>query len=156
MKTETDEFSERLTQVVDRSGLSRAEFARRIEVGDTTLKNYMLGKTQPSVKELRAIVEVGQVALPWLIFGGDVAASMSAQGPTTQYDAGGRHLYSREFIALVHEAMEEEIAAVGSQPSPKKRADLLSAFLYLFKPHDTIEREAIRMLIDHEDKRSAS
>lgn len=62
-------FCKRLELLVDLTAKSRASFARAIGVGDTTLKNYIVGNTEPRVSELVQIWKITGVSLDWLFYG---------------------------------------------------------------------------------------
>lgn len=134
--------------VVRDSGKSKSAFARMIDVGDTTLNNYMTGLTEPGVKELIAICEGTGTLIGWLITGEGPRNMLEVRDSASiSYGAEMRRAYSPELVKAVVAAMEEEIQSVGINPAPAKRAELVSAFCLLFKSPDKIEREAMRMML---------
>lgn len=115
-------------------------------MGDTTLKNYMSGDTEPGVREIVAVCDLTGALVAWLITGMGPKYVRDLADPAV-YGNDPRYVYSRDLVMAVVLAMEEELQAAGMNPSPKKRADLVAAFCFLFKRPDDIEREAIRMMI---------
>jgi hypothetical protein len=136
----------RLTAVVEESGHARGAFARLIGVGDTTLKSYMAGNTEPGVSELVRFCDLGKVRLDWLVYGrgprrpDEVPESVAVAGDPNDW-------FHRLTVEAVVMALEEELQAQAISPTPAKQADLVVALCLIFRRPDAINREAIRKLI---------
>lgn len=79
-----DRFRERLWQLIERSGGSRAAFARRCGIDRSTLSQILSPQSDrlPRVETLAAIAHAAQVSLDWLVGlseGGEVGASILPQ-----------------------------------------------------------------------------
>ena len=64
-----DTFRTRLTEVIERSGMSRSEFARRIGADRSTLSQLLApeGTRLPRAETIAAIAGVAQVSVDWLL-----------------------------------------------------------------------------------------
>lgn len=140
-------FSQRLTSVVDQCGLSRAAFARRIGVGDTTLKNYMTGETEPGVSELLKIASEGRVLLHWLLTGEGPRDANQVREPGARYSAETEG-YTRDYVYAVAVAFNNEMHASKRTMTAERHAKMLVALLHLFRNAKEIEPEAIKMMLE--------
>lgn len=63
-----DTFAQRLDYLIRRLHGHRgaSAFARQSGIGDSTLRNYLSGRSQPTLDNLVAIAEAGGVSLEWL------------------------------------------------------------------------------------------
>lgn len=88
-------FRERLKTVIDQTGLSRAAFARKIDVDRSTLSQILSGATDrlPRVETLEAIARSEQVSLDWLVGLSQEGGLQSNILPhTLEIHAGGRQM----------------------------------------------------------------
>jgi transcriptional regulator with XRE-family HTH domain len=81
-------FSDRLTSVIENSGLSRPEFAKRSEVGTSALAKWLAGKLTPKSDQLMRLAKTGGVAMEWLLTGSDAAAVSHTGGRPPIYNPG--------------------------------------------------------------------
>lgn len=146
-KAKDESFKERLTSVVETSGKSRAAFARAIGVGDTTLKNYMTGETEPGVTELLAICREGKCSLLWLVAneGSRTPNAVGEDRPVYNVDSDS---YRKEFIYEVVAALNGVMHRGGKVMTAERHAKMVIALLYLFRSVQKVEVEAIERMLD--------
>ncbi len=62
-----DIFAERLTQIIDETGLSRAEVCRILDIHPPTLSKYLHGKSGMSLETLKKVCKTFNVSANWLL-----------------------------------------------------------------------------------------
>lgn len=142
--SDPEAISQRLGVI--RAGLDQAKFAKKVGYSVNTVGRYERNERFPDSKYLQAVCRAyPDVSPAWLLLG-DPPQLRSRDSLQDQGATYGAHMYSRELIIEVMKAMEEELVASRVNPSPARRADLLIAFLIMFK-NAGIEREAMRLLL---------
>lgn len=66
--TDADGFASRLREAIDSYG-STSAFARAISRSEGAVRKWMKGQSEPSVSDLRAICEITDSNVEWLVFG---------------------------------------------------------------------------------------
>lgn len=66
-----DNFSSRLADAVQNSGLNRSEFAKRSGVGVAALGKWLSGKLMPKSAQLLSLAKTAGVSMEWLLTGHD-------------------------------------------------------------------------------------
>src|SRR5260370_6325233 len=80
-------ISERVLRLIEASGLSRGDFARRIGLDDSKLSKSLSGTRRFSSLDLARIAEECEVSVDWLVTGEEPALAIAAR--TTGGEAGG-------------------------------------------------------------------
>jgi transcriptional regulator with XRE-family HTH domain len=131
---EVTDFSDRLSDLVTdhcrTHGLSRAAFAELIKVGDSTLKSYMLGVTEPRVTEITRICKLTGSDIRWLVYG-TPATETEWFDPAALAEPRHISLSSLVPFASVLEAINAEIAKSGTPLTSAKRAALIAGVMHL-------------------------
>ncbi|ACV57529.1 MULTISPECIES: helix-turn-helix domain-containing protein [Alicyclobacillus] len=60
-------FSQRLTELLDRTGTTRRSFAQALGVSERMVQYYITGKKDPTVETLIAIADFFDVSLDYLV-----------------------------------------------------------------------------------------
>jgi transcriptional regulator with XRE-family HTH domain len=66
-------FSQRLTKAIERSGLTRPEFAAKTGVGTSALAKWLAGKLVPKSEQLLSLANTSGVTMEWLLTGQGMA-----------------------------------------------------------------------------------
>lgn len=121
MTNETDftNFKGRLALFINRSGLSKKEFAERCGIKETQLYSYLKGASEPNTKVLRNIKkEFPDICIDWLISGeGEPYFERAAELPGTvvdlQHDRVIRQFDDKQFALEINQAlvMLEKVSA---------------------------------------------
>lgn len=148
--TALDTFAQRLTAVVEDFTRSRAAAAREFGIGDTTLKSYMAGLTEPGVSELISICDRTGTRIEWLLMG---KGPRRLSEESTEVSPGEvNNWFHRELVNKVVVAFEEELLKRKWHPSPAQRATMVTTFCHLFRRSGQVEVEALKMVLDASTK----
>lgn len=107
-------FATRLKELRKSKGLSQDDLAEKLGVksGKQTISNWELGKTEPTLSDIRKIAEVLTTSLSFLIEGVDASVAMAPQ-------AGYISVPMEEFIDLQRRVIrlqdEEKKAETGKE-----------------------------------------
>ncbi|WP_431982525.1 TetR family transcriptional regulator C-terminal domain-containing protein [Streptomyces qinglanensis] len=161
------EIAERVREVVETTGCSQREFARRIVMDPSKLSRSLSGSRRFTVAELARIADAGRVDAGWLLGSGSAAATASdapkapsaapapgSRARTTAVPAAGRPLQIvRETVRLIaehgfHAVRVADIAAACDTSTAAihyhfpGRAELLEAAVRWCMDEDTASRAA--------------
>jgi len=103
-------ISERVLRLIEASGLSRGDFARRIGLDDSKLSKSLSGTRRFSSLDLARIAEECEVSVDWLVTGEEPALAIAAR--TTGGEAG-----TALRAAKLYTSMRADMASLGyAQP----------------------------------------
>lgn len=123
MTISSDSFKDRLKHVM--GGVSGNSFAKKCEISESAIRNYLKGATTPDLTTLQKIADVSGCSLAWLASGEEPAkAAVSA------VDEG--------LLVSVIEGVEEYLNQVDGHLPPAKKAQLV-ATLYDMCAEDGIK-----------------
>ena len=96
------EIGNRLLNIRNEKGLSRAEVASKADIGTTTLQQWETGSREASIETLAKLAKLYQVSPQWLIFGeGDSTAQAPAPATNPSLEAPAKHvIFDEEFVLI--------------------------------------------------------
>jgi len=103
-------ISERVLRLIESSGLSRGDFARRIGLDDSKLSKSLSGARRFSSLDLARIAEEYEVTVDWLVTGEEPALALAARTTGGQAGAALR-------AAKLYTSMRADMATLG-YPQP--------------------------------------
>jgi len=119
-------LGERIKKIRTKAGLSQSEMANMLDMGQSSYSKYEKNQTEPTVKKLIKISEIGKVSTDWLLKGEEISS------------AEIRNLVQPELlesaIKLVESLNEKEIL------NPEKKAEAIVK-IYLDKLKDKEKSE---------------
>ena len=150
-RQEAGGFAARLRQVIKGHG-SASSLATAIARSEGAVRKWLRGESEPNVTDLRALSEVTQTRIEWLVTG---------EGPRTvptESDVGVResaapYRYSPHgrpdlpLLEAVMTATDEQLRAAGLELSPAKRSALIAAAYDLARERDGVDAEAVARLV---------
>ncbi|HWP94930.1 MAG TPA: helix-turn-helix transcriptional regulator [Gammaproteobacteria bacterium] len=134
-------FARRFREVVDGYGSANA-LAAAIGRSEGALRNWLAGKSEPDVSDLRAICEATGTRVEWLVNGQGPRAAQ-APGAETLLDAQG----DVEGLTLVIESIEDALAVNGRQLPAAKKAQLIVVLYRIFYERRALDRETVIRLV---------
>ena len=78
----SDDISERVSRLIEQSGLSKQDFGTRIGIDGSKLSKSLAGRRRFSSSELAEIAELGGTTVDWLLTG-TVRPVRNADGTTS-------------------------------------------------------------------------
>ena len=118
------------------------------------MRKWLRGESEPNVTDLRALCQVTQTRIEWLVTGEgpremapDPAPAAEAQespAPCRHSSHGSLDLPLLEAVIAV---AEEQLRASSLELSPGKRSALIAAAYDLARERNAIEREAVARLV---------
>jgi Zn-dependent peptidase ImmA (M78 family)/transcriptional regulator with XRE-family HTH domain len=112
-------ISERVLRLIETSGLSRGDFARRIGLDDSKLSKSLSGTRRFSSLDLARIAEECEVSVDWLVTGEEPALAIAAR--TTGGEAG-----TALRAAKLYTSMRADMASLG-YPQPWRPVSVMTA-----------------------------
>ena len=112
-------ISERVLRLIEASGLSRGDFARRIGLDDSKLSKSLSGTRRFSSLDLARIAEECEVSVDWLVTGEEPALAIAAR--TTGGEAG-----TALRAAKLYTSMRADMASLG-YPQPWRPVPVMTA-----------------------------
>jgi Zn-dependent peptidase ImmA (M78 family) len=92
------DIPERVLSLIEASGVSRGDFARRIGLDDSKLSKSVSGTRRFSSLDLARIAEVCQVSVDWLVTGEEPPLAVAAR--TTSGEAGTALTAAKGYVAM--------------------------------------------------------
>jgi transcriptional regulator with XRE-family HTH domain len=158
-------FAGRLRQVIKAHG-SASGLAKAISRSEGAVRKWLRGESEPNVTDLRAVGEVTQTSVEWLVSGQGAREAR----PSAQAGQGGTHSCSSPAaeIAPAHRhppqhgpqstldvallegvisAVDEQLRAAGLELSPAKRSTLIAAAYDLARDRNGIDAGAVARLL---------
>jgi transcriptional regulator with XRE-family HTH domain len=105
-------FVTRLKEVVGKESIR--SFAKKCDISDTALRQYLSGKSEPTRLPLIAIARAGMVNIEWLVTG---------IGSMRKVD---EELFNTSLLALIIELLEEKEKETNKELTPFEKADFIS------------------------------
>lgn len=122
-----DTFPSRLAAVIKNSGLSRAQFAKKCDVGTAAVGKWLSGKLMPKSSQLLSLARGADVPMEWLLTGDTrespdsmnqrvegVVTWLDKVGPLTEKKKASARIFWREMF----EAQDESAAAKSAAGRP--------------------------------------
>lgn len=98
------EIGQRLRDAREKTGLSRDAVIAlpEISISRTTLQQWEIGQTEPSLEKLAKLADLYKVSPQWLIFGeGDSTAQAPAPATNPSLEAPAKHIiFNEEFVLI--------------------------------------------------------
>ena len=98
------EIGQRLRDAREKTGLSRDSVIAlpEISISRTTLQQWEIGQTEPSLEKLAKLAQLYKVSPQWLIFGeGDSTAQAPAPATNPSLEAPAKHvIFDEEFVLI--------------------------------------------------------
>lgn len=98
------EIGQRLREAREKCGLSRDHVIAlpEIEMSRSTLQQWEIGQTEPSLEKLAKLAQLYKVSPQWLIFGeGDSTAQAPAPATNPSLEAPAKHvIFDEEFVLI--------------------------------------------------------
>jgi transcriptional regulator with XRE-family HTH domain len=142
---QTSGFPARLRQVLDRFG-SVAAVAAAIGRSDGAVRKWLRGQSEPGVTDLRALCELTQTRIEWLVSGHGPAQDQPAlHDPAPAY--GARASLDAALLEEVLSILEQRLRETGTTLSAVKHATLVAACYDLAHESGEIDAHAIARLI---------
>ena len=120
-------FPARLRERLGRFGSAQA-LALAIQRSESAVRKWLRGRSEPSVTDLRAICEVTQTRIDWLVTGrGSPEESAVLRDPTAPYGQAPRLPLDLALLESVVGAVESELRQSGTTLPAFKQATLIAA-----------------------------
>lgn len=116
-KENSDSIAQRVSYIVENSGLSLNAFAKKCGFAESLIRKYSSGLSTPGLVYAARIAQVGNVNLNWLATG-DGEPNKTAPKTTAPLDM--------EALEAAISLTEEAAASVGAKLTPKKKAYIAS------------------------------
>lgn len=135
-KQQRQEFAARLGKVREESGMTKAAFARALQIGDTTLTNYLAGETVPGLEEIQRACTVTGTSVQWLVFG---------TGPrlTVDIPTAAKKIDERRFFSVL-QTLVDQAAELNLKIDPIELGQLLIEFYERPEPFEQIRLDDFR------------
>lgn len=137
--TTVERFRERLLQVMERAGMTRTDFAKRVGIDRSTLSQILSPATDrlPRVETLAAIALIEKVSLDWLV-------GLSEEGPLAaavlDVETGARSPSDQRLATWRAEALGYKIRHVPATIPDLLRTDAVIEYEYRESPLATPEQ----------------
>jgi transcriptional regulator with XRE-family HTH domain len=148
-RQEAGGFAARLRQVIKGHG-SASSLATAIARSEGAVRKWLRGESEPNVTDLRALSEVTQTRIEWLVTGEGprstpTQSDMAVREPAAPYAAHGKP--DLPLLEAVMTATEEQLRAAGLDLSPAKRSALITAAYDLARERHGVDAEALARLV---------
>ena len=139
-------FAVRLRERLERFG-SAAALALAIQRSESAVRKWLRGQSEPNVTDLRAICEVTQTRLDWLVTGrGSADPAEGLREPDATYGAGAQPL-DLALLERVIEMVESHLRAGATVVPPLKHAALITACYDLSRESGNPDAQVIARLV---------
>jgi transcriptional regulator with XRE-family HTH domain len=150
-RQETGGFAARLRQVLKMHG-SASGLAKAIARSEGAVRKWLRGESEPNVTDLRALCQVTQTRIEWLVTGEGAREMPPNPGPEVEGAENappGRAHGSLDLPLLeaVIAVAEEQLRDASLELSPGKRSALIAAAYDLARERNAVEREAVARLV---------
>ncbi len=140
-------FAARLRQRLERFG-SAAALALAIQRSESAVRKWMRGQSEPSVTDLRALCEVTQTRIDWLVTGrGAPEEAAVLHEPTPPYGPGARSPLDVGLLESVLGAVEAQLRETGTTLPLLKQATLIATCYHLSHAGGGPDAEVIARLV---------
>lgn len=161
-RQEAGGFAERLRQTLKTHG-SASSLAKAIARSEGAVRKWLRGESEPNVTDLRALGEVTQTRVEWLVSGAGPReappTSGTSQGraypresPAMEAATAHRHashgaVLDVALLEAVMTAVDEQLRAVGLELNAAKRSALIAAAYDLARDRNAVDTEAVARLV---------
>lgn len=164
-RQEAGGFAERLRQVIKLHG-SASGLAKAIARSEGAVRKWLRGESEPNVTDLRALGEVTQTSIEWLVLGHGPREARPTSGvsqgrphphpPPAADIAAPHHPHPSHaahgtldvgLLEAVMAAVDEQLRAAGLELSAAKRSALIAAAYDLARNRNTVDTEAVARLV---------
>jgi hypothetical protein len=153
----SDGFPARLRQVIDSYG-STSSLARSIDRSEGAVRKWLRGISEPNVTDLRAICEVTQTSVEWLVMGRGARPSAMDGGPDSGLAVGesrGPHGASAELPALNYKLMDAVVRSIrqespvllGNEVVPEKQSSVLTTVYNMSRRTRVVDAEEVSRIV---------
>jgi transcriptional regulator with XRE-family HTH domain len=147
LPTEPDGFPARLRQVINSYG-STSALARHIDRSEGAVRKWLRGQSEPSVSDLRAICEVTQTSVEWLVMGRGEQKGMAVREPPVS--SGGEEPLPPLNYKLMDDVvltirLESKVA--GAVVTPEKCSSILTTVYNMSRATRQVDREGAERII---------
>jgi len=152
-RQEAGGFAARLRQVLKAHG-SASSLAKAIARSEGAVRKWLRGESEPNVTDLRALCEVTQTRIEWLVTGGgprqlqvepDAGSTVRETPPPYRHPPHGA--LDLPLLEAVIAAADEQLRAAGLELSPAKRSSLIAAAYDLARGRNAVDAEAVARLV---------
>ena len=144
---QTSGFPARLRERLERIGNAGA-LALAIQRSESAVRKWLRGRSEPSVTDLRAICEVTQTRIDWLVTGrGSPEEAPLLRDPGAPYGEAAELRLDLALLEAVVGAVEAELRATGTTLPGVKHATLIAACYDLAREGGRPEPEGIARLV---------
>jgi transcriptional regulator with XRE-family HTH domain len=160
-RQEAGGFAERLRQTIKTHG-SASSLAKAIARSEGAVRKWLRGESEPNVTDLRALGEVTQTRIEWLVSGEGPREAQPTSGmsqgrayphespaPAAHRHAspGAHAVLDVALLEAVMTAVDEQLRAVGLELNAAKRSALIAAAYDLARDRNAVEPEAVARLV---------
>lgn len=150
-RQEAGGFAARLRQILKGHG-SASSLAKAIARSEGAVRKWLRGESEPNVTDLRALCQVTQTRVEWLVTGEgprqaqtELEAGSTVRESTPPYRPHGK--LDLPLLEAVMAAADEQLRAAGLELSPAKRSALIAAAYDLARERHAVDAEAIARLV---------
>jgi transcriptional regulator with XRE-family HTH domain len=150
-RQEAGGFAARLRQVLKGHG-SASSLAKGIARSEGAVRKWLRGESEPNVTDLRALSDVTQTRIEWLVSGEgprnidpepDTGSIVRESSP--RYATHGK--LDLPLLEAVMAAADEQLRAAGLDLPPAKRSALIAAAYDLARERNAVDAEAVARLV---------
>ncbi len=161
-RQEAGGFAERLRQTIKMHG-SASSLARAIARSEGAVRKWLRGESEPNVTDLRALGEVTQTRIEWLVSGhgprearprSDASQGQAypcepaaARGAHRHPSPGAHGVLDVALLEAVMTAVDEQLRVAGLELSAAKRSALIAAAYDLARGRNAVEAESVARLV---------
>ncbi len=152
-RQEAGGFAERLRQVIKTHG-SASSLAKAVARSEGAVRKWLRGESEPNVTDLRALGEVTQTSIEWLVRGQGPREAPPTRSPTPEAAPAPRHPLNDANAALdlalledVLARVDEQVRAARMELSPAKRSALIAAAYDIARDRNAVDTDAVARLV---------
>lgn len=152
-RQEAGGFAARLRQVLKAHG-SASALAKAIGRSEGAVRKWLRGESEPNVTDLRALSQVTQIRIEWLVTGeGPRHAQPEPDAGPVAGEASPSHRQSPHgsldlpLLEAVMAAADEQLRAAGLDLPAARRSALIAAAYDLARGRNTVDTEAVARLV---------
>jgi transcriptional regulator with XRE-family HTH domain len=143
-----DGFAARLRQVVDAHG-STSSFARALGRSEGALRKWLRGQSEPNVSDLRALCEMTDTSVEWLVTGrGSRTGALAVrERPLVPSSTVPRQPFDYRLHEEVMTTIDEEARALSIDIPRLKRSSMTGLLYERFLESRQVDREFVRRTV---------
>ena len=152
-RQEAGGFAARLQQVLKGHG-SASSLAKAIARSEGAVRKWLRGESEPNVTDLRALCQVTQTRIEWLVTGegprqpqAEPNAGSTVRESAPPYRRSPHGTLDLPLLEAVMAAADEQLRAAGLDLSPAKRSALIAAAYDLARERNAVDEEAVARLV---------